>query len=145
MIASLIILGWIGDHQQKASPKYQMDIYTQQLKLKEKEQQTLKFTLESKRKLYEDSIQNLKQLDYKYNCLCSERLNYNLNHSEDNEDYINELKKLIYPINEPDDLINKIIFGGSGIKIENLCWFRMIDVKGIGLKAQRNWAKAQPN
>ncbi len=113
MLTISFILGWQA--AKKEQPEYQMNIFKQQLKLKENELTLLMSTLESKRKIFEDSIQKLKLLDYKYNSFFIKIINHSLNDSDNSEEY-QQLKKSIHLLIEPDDLINKII--NHSFKIE---------------------------
>ena len=109
MLTTAFILGWrAAAREQEAKPEYQMNISKKKLTEKEKEQKIILSSLEDKRKLFENSTQKLKQIEFNINSLCVKILNYNLNDTKEYKQYINTLKQSITSLTEQINLTHKI-------------------------------------
>ena len=109
MLTTAFILGWrAAAREHEATPEYQMNISKKKLTEKENEQKILLSSLEDKRKLFENSKQKLKQIEFNINSLYVKILNYSLNDTEEYEQYINTLKQSIKNLTISINLIDKI-------------------------------------
>ena len=110
MLTTAFILGWrAAAREHEATPEYQMNISKKKLTEKENEQKILLSSLEDKRKLFENSKQKLKQIEFNINSLYVKILNYSLNDTEEYEQYINTLKQSI------KNLLHVFFISSSGL------------------------------